>query len=104
MTMATEAKLAREAELPYASLCLISDYDCWREDEGDVNAKNALEVLQELTAAITTLVPSLARHCASFSACTLSQGALDNALLTRGEALKQESCRTRQTLVKRFLG
>ena len=33
MTGMPEAKLAREAELPYASICMVTDYDCWRDGE-----------------------------------------------------------------------
>ena len=36
MTNMPEAKLAREAELPYATLALATDYDCWHESEDDV--------------------------------------------------------------------
>jgi 5'-methylthioadenosine phosphorylase len=38
MTSLAEAKLAREAELPYALLALITDYDCWHQGEGEVSA------------------------------------------------------------------
>ena len=34
MTGMPEAKLAREAELPYASVCMVTDYDCWRDGRG----------------------------------------------------------------------
>ena len=37
MTGMPEARLAREAELPYASICMVTDWDCWREDEGEAN-------------------------------------------------------------------
>jgi len=36
MTAMPEARLAREAELPYAALCMVTDYDCWRTDDADV--------------------------------------------------------------------
>lgn len=38
MTSMPEARLVREAELPYASLALITDYDCWHQTEGHVTA------------------------------------------------------------------
>ena len=63
MTNMPEAKLAREAELPYASVGMVTDYDCWRMDENAVevadilevvasNTKKARRVLQELTIAL----------------------------------------------------
>lgn len=46
MTAMPEAKLAREAELPYASIGMVTDYDCWHDAEPDVDVPNALAVLR----------------------------------------------------------
>jgi 5'-methylthioadenosine phosphorylase len=45
MTGIPEAKLAREAELPYASMALVTDYDCWHEEEADVTVDDVLAVM-----------------------------------------------------------
>ena len=45
MTQVTEARLAREAELCYACLALVTDYDAWREEEEGVDAASVLEVM-----------------------------------------------------------
>jgi 5'-methylthioadenosine phosphorylase len=45
MTNVPEAKLAREAEIALASLCMITDYDCWKPHEEAVNTASVLEVL-----------------------------------------------------------
>ncbi len=45
MTGMPEAKLAREAELPYATIAMVTDYDCWREGEAAVEVTNVLEVM-----------------------------------------------------------
>ncbi|MEL7489602.1 MAG: S-methyl-5'-thioadenosine phosphorylase [Pseudomonadota bacterium] len=45
MTNMPEAKLAREAELPYATLAMVTDYDCWHEEEGAVEVANILEIM-----------------------------------------------------------
>lgn len=47
MTALPEAKLAREAELPYATLALVTDYDCWHETEDVVSVEGVLEVLRK---------------------------------------------------------
>ncbi|HEY6051208.1 MAG TPA: S-methyl-5'-thioadenosine phosphorylase [Thermoanaerobaculia bacterium] len=47
MTNLTEARLAREAELCYASLALITDYDCWRPETEPVSVESVLAVLSE---------------------------------------------------------
>lgn len=46
MTAMPEAKLAREAELPYALIAMVTDYDCWRDGEDHVEIHNVLEQLQ----------------------------------------------------------
>jgi len=46
MTNLQEAKLAREAEIAYASLAMITDYDCWHEEEEDVTGEGVMEVLR----------------------------------------------------------
>jgi 5'-methylthioadenosine phosphorylase len=46
MTNAQEAKLAREAEICYATLALVTDYDCWHEEEEDVSVEALLENLR----------------------------------------------------------
>ncbi|HEY1434832.1 MAG TPA: MTAP family purine nucleoside phosphorylase, partial [Thermoanaerobaculia bacterium] len=51
MTNLTEARLAREAELCYASLALVTDYDCWRETSEDVSVETILAILAENAAA-----------------------------------------------------
>lgn len=47
MTGLQEAKLAREAEMSYATMAMITDYDCWHEEEEDVSATAVMEVLQQ---------------------------------------------------------
>ncbi len=46
MTNLQEAKLAREAEMSYATMAMITDYDCWHEDEADVSGHAVMEVIQ----------------------------------------------------------
>ncbi|HOD84740.1 MAG: S-methyl-5'-thioadenosine phosphorylase [Planctomycetes bacterium ADurb.Bin126] len=52
MTLMPEAKLAREAEIAYAAVCLVSDYDCWRPAPGDLDRHELLkEIIGHLSAA-----------------------------------------------------
>ena len=46
MTLNSEARLAREAELGFAAICLATDYDCWHESEEDVSAHAVMETLK----------------------------------------------------------
>ena len=47
MTNLQEAKLAREAEICYSTLAMVTDYDCWHEEEEDVNGQAVMEVVQQ---------------------------------------------------------
>ena len=47
MTVATEAKLAREAELPYAAIAMVTDYDCWHDEHESVDVASVLKVARE---------------------------------------------------------
>ena len=47
MTNLQEAKLAREAEISYATLAMVTDFDCWHDEEDDVEVANVLEVLRQ---------------------------------------------------------
>jgi 5'-methylthioadenosine phosphorylase len=83
MTALPEAKLAREAELPYASLCMVTDYDAWREAEAGVEVSHILEVLHANAAkarqALVRLCEQLAitpRTASPIDTC------LDHALIT----------------------
>ena len=47
MTNMPEAKLAREAELPYATLAMVTDYDCWHDTHGSVDVASVIAILQQ---------------------------------------------------------
>ena len=88
MTNMPEAKLAREAEICYATVAMVTDYDCWHEMHGAVTVDKILEVLHanadHARSLVRQVVPLLARHDGSCSeGC---QHALDNALITAAEA------------------
>jgi len=60
MTGLPEAKLAREAELPYASVCMVTDYDAWREEHEAVEVDHILKVLHANASTAKALVARLA--------------------------------------------
>ena len=75
MTNLTEAKLAREAEIAYATLALVTDYDCWHPDHDSVtvemiignlqkNAVNAQKVIQETVQRLASNPPESSAHSA----------------------------------------
>ena len=56
MTIATEAALVREAELPYAAVAMSTDYDCWKEDEAPVEWEAVLKVFKDNADRVTDLL------------------------------------------------
>jgi 5'-methylthioadenosine phosphorylase len=62
MTNMPEAKLAREAELPYASVAMVTDYDCWRDRDRPVEVADVLAVMQANVAAAGRLLADVARR------------------------------------------
>jgi 5'-methylthioadenosine phosphorylase len=84
MTSMPEAKLAREAELCYATVAMVTDYDCWRVDEAPVTAEQVVAVMEQNIIAARTLlrrvVPKLRdRPVPCAHGC---DRALDGALMT----------------------
>ena len=89
MTNMPEAKLAREAELPYATIAMVTDYDCWRENEAHVEVTNVLEIMQGNSAKAKAAISQLAAALQNTPRTPSPQGietCLDYALITSPEA------------------
>jgi 5'-methylthioadenosine phosphorylase len=69
MTALPEAKLAREAELPYALLALATDYDCWHESEEDVSVDAVLAVMKKNVTTARRALAELAGALPAPSTC-----------------------------------
>ncbi len=85
MTNWQEAKLAREAEMCFASMALVTDYDCWNEEEGDVAIEDVLRILQENADLARRAVASVSRRLPT-RACGCGR-ALENAIITAPELI-----------------
>ncbi|MCB1526435.1 MAG: S-methyl-5'-thioadenosine phosphorylase, partial [Hyphomicrobiaceae bacterium] len=87
MTNMPEAKLAREAEICYATVAMVTDYDCWHEDHLEVDVSSIIEVMKGNTEKAQRLVLNLARNFPrEHPACPIgSDRALDVAIITRQE-------------------
>ncbi len=88
MTNMPEAKLAREAELCYASVAMVTDFDCWHPQHDDVTVDAIIQVLLGNAQAARELVISLAGTIAADAAATACpcRHALDHALITAPSA------------------
>jgi 5'-methylthioadenosine phosphorylase len=88
MTNMPEAKLAREAELCYATVAMVTDFDCWHPDHDAVTVQDIVKVLVANADKATRLVARLARDFPrEHEPCPIgSDRALDNALITAPDA------------------
>ncbi len=81
MTNMPEAKLAREAELCYATMALVTDYDCWHETEEAVTVEAILDTLHHNVALAKRIVQAVLPSLAECPGCACGQS-LDNAIVT----------------------
>lgn len=88
MTNMPEAKLAREAEICYATVAMVTDFDCWHPDHDAVNVQDVIKVLMGNAENAKRLVARLARDFPrEHEPCPIgSDRALDNALITAPDA------------------
>jgi 5'-methylthioadenosine phosphorylase len=102
MTNLQEAKLAREAEICYATLALVTDYDCWHASEDEVTIEMIIENLTRNAAhaqqIIADVIPRLGdeRNCGCASA-------LQNAILTEPSLIPFERKRALEPLIGKYL-
>jgi len=86
MTGMPEAKLAREAELPYASVCMVTDYDAWREDQAGVEVSDVLAVMRGNAQRAQALVAAFVAALPGQRAPSPLDTALDGAIITPAAA------------------
>jgi 5'-methylthioadenosine phosphorylase len=102
MTNLTEAKLAREAEICYATLALVTDYDAWRETEQAVSVETVIAILGENSAAARRTMREAVARVAPDRDCSCRR-ALEFAILTDRNAISEEARRRLAPLVGKYL-
>lgn len=90
MTAMPEAKLARECEIPHATLALATDYDCWHDSEEPVTVDAVLAVVRKNVALAKRVIAELARDLPD-PAKSPARGALAGAIMTAKEAVTPEA-------------
>jgi 5'-methylthioadenosine phosphorylase len=103
MTAMPEAKLAREAELPYALIGMVTDYDCWREDEAHVEVDAVLAQLGANAARGRALVMELAALLPEERTASPIDTVLDHALITQSSHIDRAKAESLGPIVARVL-
>ncbi|MEE2699512.1 MAG: S-methyl-5'-thioadenosine phosphorylase [Pseudomonadota bacterium] len=105
MTNMPEAKLAREAEICYASVAMVTDFDCWHEDHDHVTVDAIIKVLlnnaDNARALVKSVIPDLTSRTETCSAGC--QTALDNAIITQPDARDPEMIKKLSIVAGRVL-
>lgn len=102
MTAMPEARLAREAELPYALLGMVTDYDCWREGEAAVEVSHILEVMQANSELARETLLQLLRGLPAEREPSPIDSALDGAILTAPENMDLQAMARLDAVAGRF--
>ncbi len=93
MTSMPEAKLAREAELPFATLALATDYDCWHETHDDVTVEAVMAVMKKNVSAAKKTLAELSKILPDPTK-SIAHGVTRSAIMTARESIT-EAARTR---------
>jgi len=92
MTALPEAKLAREAEICFVLVAMITDYDCWREAGEDVTLEMVLQVMRKNGEAIRSMIPDFVSALHRPGECRC-RSAARNAILTEPRLIPEETRR-----------
>lgn len=102
MTNLQEAKLAREAEMCFATLALVTDYDCWHPDHDQVTVEMVIETLQANAVTAQRTIADMVSHLPLERGCECSD-ALATAIITRPEAIPSDVRAELAPIIGRYL-
>ncbi len=101
MTALPEAKLAREAEMCYVTVALVTDYDCWKEDE-EVSVEKILANLSVNSDNAKKFIKTILPKLAETSVCSC-QSALAMSIVTSADAIPKETLKKVKLLVGKYI-
>ena len=102
MTNLQEAKLAREAEICFATLALATDYDCWNESAGDVKIDHVLAVLQQNVELAKKTIRELVKNLSPSRNCDCAS-ALKTAIITEKSKIPKKVRRDLRPIIGKYL-
>jgi 5'-methylthioadenosine phosphorylase len=102
MTNATEAKLAREAEICYATIAMITDYDCWHPEHASVTASQIIATLNQNAENAQKVLREAVRALGANRSCKCGS-ALQNALVTDMKLVPATTKRRLAAIIKKYI-
>jgi len=103
MTNLQEAKLSREAEMCYATMALVTDYDVWHEAEGDVTVEKVIAILHKNVATAKAIVRGVIPKIRPDRSCGCAS-ALKDAIITAPQAIPEATKKKLWPIVGKYLG
>ena len=102
MTNLQEAKLAREAEICYATLALVTDYDCWHEAHDAVSVETVVEYLNKNVRNAQVIMREAVRRIASAERACGCGSALKNAIFTPPDLWPEAATKKLEAIIKKY--
>ena len=104
MTNMPEAKLAREAEIRYASVAMVTDYDCWHPDHENVDVQQVIKVLSNNSVKAKNMIKNLVENFQNYiDPKDPTNNCLDVAIITSPEKRTKETIEKLKTVAGRVL-
>jgi len=103
MTNLPEAKLAREAEIAYATLALVTDYDCWHPDHDSVSVEMVIQNLQRNAGNAQRVIREVVQRIAADPPASVAHSALRYAILTPLDQVPATTLRKLDLLLGKYL-
>jgi 5'-methylthioadenosine phosphorylase len=104
MTNLQEAKLAREAEICYATLALVTDYDCWHPDHDAVTVETVIEYLNKNVRNAQMIMKSAVKVLAGAPRDCACGSALKNAIFTAVTQWPEATARKLDAIIGKYKG
>jgi 5'-methylthioadenosine phosphorylase len=102
MTNLQEAKLAREAEIAYATLALVTDYDCWHEGHDDVTVDMVIEYLNKNVRNAQLVLKEAVKQVAEKQTPNQYQDAIKNAIFTSPDLWPEETFKKLEAIIGKY--
>jgi 5'-methylthioadenosine phosphorylase len=103
MTNLQEAKLAREAEICYATMALVTDYDCWHPDHDAVTIEMVIDYLNRNAVNAQRVIREATRRLIEFGKPCQYSSALKHAILTNREAIPAETKKRLAAIIGKYI-
>jgi 5'-methylthioadenosine phosphorylase len=104
MTNLQEAKLAREAEICYATLALVTDYDCWHEAHDAVSVETVVEYLNKNVRNAQVIMREAVRRLSTAERACECGSALKSAIFTSPELWPEATTKKLDAVIKKYRG